>query len=541
MEVFEQRPWERVGWPSIPLCWSEGNPALDDFLPGCPEDVAGILERGKARLGAGPWEERRAELARCLGDYARGLGAPQASLEAAETLAEPGTVVVMAGHQPVLFGGPLFVWHKIATALALSEQIRALPGAPKVVTVFWNHSDDHDWGEANHCYLLNPNLDLQRVRVSLPASGRASCRVGVEHSLRELLPLVRELGPDTQEAQALLDAFAPEEGETLGGHVARLFFRAFGERGLLVLEPDALPREFFEPLRAWAGEAEAFRAELGTRAGELQDRGFEVTLPPEAPLFFEIGPQGKRRAVPDGLPFGQGGRPSPGALMRCLFQDWILPTLAYVAGPGELGYQALIQGFYHRLSLPRPVLVPRASWTLVEARLAGWLERWQLDLGDLDQAIPAVEELIVAKEGGAAVIDEGPSQVLEKLSARLAAEIAGIEAQVAKVDPKLLLPLDRFRLKAQGELERLATKIRHQQRNLSGAWRKHARRLCVELRPRGQLQERVLGGLQFYLRHGAALPRGLVQLVKGIPKTHGLVLLDQAPSSVPDLEAQGSE
>ena len=516
-----------MGWPTIPLSWAEGNPALDGFLPRCPEDAAGILEAGKARLGAGPWDEGRKELATCLEEYARTHGAPEASLEAARALAEPGTVVVLAGHQPVLFGGPLLVWHKIATALALSEELRRLPGAPKVVTLFWNHSDDHDWGEANHCFLLNPNLDLQRVRVSLPASGKATCRVGVSHSLRDLLALVRELAPDTREAQAILDAFAPEEGETLGGHVARLFFRAFGDRGLLVLEPDALSDVFFEPLRQWAAEAEAFRRDLATQAGELQDRGFEVTLHPEAPLFYEIGPEGKRRAVPDGLAFGHGGRPSPGALMRCLFQDRILPTLAYVAGPGELGYQALIQAFYERIGLSRPVLVPRASWTLVESRLAGWLERWKLSLGDLDQGVPSVEAKIVGQEGGQAVIDEGPSQTLEDLSASLAEGIARIEPQVAKIDSKLLLPLDRFRVRAQSELERLALKIRHQQRNLSGAWRKHARRLCVELRPRGELQERVLAGLQLYLRHGAALPKGLVQVVQGVPKQHGLLLLEE--------------
>jgi uncharacterized protein YllA (UPF0747 family) len=489
--------------------------------------VEAVLEAGRGRLGGGPWEETRKELAKCLGDYARAHGAGAASLEAAELLGEPGTVVVLAGHQPVLFGGPILVWNKIATALALSEEIRRLPGAPKVVTLFWNHSDDHDWGEANHCFLLNPNLDLQRVRVSLPASGKASCRVGVSHSLRDLLALLRELAPDTREAQKILDAFAPQDGETLGGHAARLFFRAFGDRGLLVLEPDALPERFFEPLRDWAREAEAFRADLATQAGELQDRGFEVTLHPEAPLFYEIGPEGKRRAVPDGLAFGAEGRPSPGALMRCLFQDRILPTLAYVAGPGELGYQALIQAFYRRMDLPRPVLVPRASWTLVEARLADWLERWNLSLSDLDQGGSLVEEKIVSREGGQAAVDEGPSRVLEELSARLARALAEIEPKVGSIDPKLLLPLDRFRVRTQGELERLAQKIRHQQRNLSGAWRKHARRLCVELRPRGELQERVLAGLQFYWRHGDSFPRGLVQVVQGLPTEHGLVRLEE--------------
>ncbi len=525
MKVFERRGFEGMGWPTIPLCWAGGNPALGDFLPACPEDAASILEAGRDRLGEGPWEGFRKELAAVLGAYAREHDAPEASLEAAKALGEPGTVLVLAGHQPVLFGGPLLVWNKIATALALAAQIRRLPGAPKVVTLFWNHSDDHDWGEANHCFLQNPNLDLQRVRISLPASGKASCRVQVEHSLRDLLGLARELAPDTRVAQGILDAFAPKAGETLGGHVARLFFRAFGERGLVILEPDALPDRFFEPLRDWGREAEDFRRDLGVQAGELLDRGFEVTLHPEAPLFYEIGTEGKRRAVPDGLAVGEGGRPSPGALMRCLFQDWILPTLAYVAGPGELGYQALIQPFYGRVGLARPVLVPRASWTLVEARLADWLSRWELSFQDLDKGVSAVEEAIVAKEGGGGVIDEAPSRVLEDLGAHLAEQIAGIEASVAKIDPKLLLPLDRFRVRAGGELLRLATKVRNQQRNLTGAWRKHARRLCVELRPRAELQERVLSGLQFYFRHGAALPRGLEQVVEGVPRTHGLVRL----------------
>ena len=74
---------------------------------------------------------------------------------------------------------------------------------------------------------------------------------------------------------------------------------------------------------------------------------------------------------------------SPGALLRPLVQDALLPTAAYVGGPAEIAYHAQIAPSYAHFGIPRPALLPRASLTLVEPQQARALEAERLSLGDL--------------------------------------------------------------------------------------------------------------------------------------------------------------
>ena len=159
--------------PGIFLSFIGNDPVLAKQFPKQPAGPREVLELAKARLASGVFAEGRIELADCLAAYANSHEADAAVLQAAESLAVPGTVAIVTGQQPGLFGGPLYIWHKVATALRLASDIRKLPGAPRVVTIFWNHSEDHDWGEANHTYLVNVALDLQRVRLGLPSTRTA--------------------------------------------------------------------------------------------------------------------------------------------------------------------------------------------------------------------------------------------------------------------------------------------------------------------------------------------------------------------------------
>ena len=78
--------------------------------------------------------------------------------------------------------------------------------------------------------------------------------------------------------------------------------------------------------------------------------------------------------------------PSPwsaGALLRPLVQDFLLPTAAYVGGPAEVAYHAQIGSVYAEFGIPRPVILPRPSVTLVEPQQARALDAEGLRLADL--------------------------------------------------------------------------------------------------------------------------------------------------------------
>ncbi len=532
MRVLDGIPLHRLPWPAISLAWCEGNPTLRELLPERPRSLEALLARAEDRRDFSPPEEQRASLAETMRRYAGDLGAPEAVFENLERFERPGTMAVVTGQQPALFGGPLFLWHKVATVLHLVERIRATPGAPEVVPIFWNHSEDHDWGEANHTYLVNPSLDVQRVRIPLPTSGKALYRLPVGPEIADAIHQAADLLPSTDRVDAVLDSLRPGAAvEHLGRHLGRLLFRWFGKRGLCVLEPCELPIRLRAPLLLWQREADRLRREFKALAAELGDRGQDVAVDPNAPFFFQIDGDGKRSALADGQEPSGERLPSPGVLPRCVWQDHLLPTLVYVAGPGELAYHGLAGPFYRLAGVPRPPLLPRASLTLVEGRLAEMLDRWEIPFDFLDRGPQAIEAWIAAREGEGgeteAAEEEPVESRLEALGQDFAAELHALEEGVAEVDRNLVLPVARFAARTRQELRKLAEKIRNQRRNKAGAYRQHARRLCAELRPRGSMQERVFSALPYLARYGDSLPEGLCRVADPFTRSHLLVRLEE--------------
>ncbi len=530
MRIFAELPLEHLDFPNLFVAFQANDPALGGLLPLRPAEPAALWRMCEGRRNYTGPERYRQGIARGLADYAERFDPPQEVRDAATSFAKPGCLAIVTGQQPGLLGGPLYTFHKIATALRLAEQLRALPGAPEIVTIFWNHSEDHDWAEANHSWLVNPAFDVQRLRLSLPSTGRPLDGIALGDELRSALAEARDLLPKTDEFLRETALFQLQaERETLAEQLSRQLFHHFGERGLLVLEPYCLPSETRELLADFHLRSEEVRGVLKGSVCELLARGFDVTVDPETAFSFHIPGGGKRSALPDGAPLPDGGRLSPGVLHRNLWQDSILPTLAFVAGPGELQYLALTGGIYGAFGVPRPPLIPRASFTYVDDKLYEFLERWQIGVQDLQQGSRHLQDLIAEREGGSQTeFFEGTGLLEEKLR-NLAEDFAKglreLEPGVAELDRNLVLPMAKLASRSRTEARKIAEKIARQRSGRSGVWRQHARRLSAWLLPRGSLQERVLPALPFLVRNGHRFVEDLVEHADPFACTHRVVRL----------------
>ena len=66
---------------------------------------------------------------------------------------------------------------------------------------------------------------------------------------------------------------------------------------------------------------------------------------------------------------------SPNVLLRPIVQDTLFPTVAYVAGPNELAYLGQLKPVYAHFGVPMPLMVPRASATLLDSAGVRFLGR----------------------------------------------------------------------------------------------------------------------------------------------------------------------
>lgn len=509
--------FRRIGTSEVHLRYLEDDPDLRALLGGRPRDAKDLLEHG-------PLEAKRllapGELGRALEDYATRHGAPPPVIENARRLGRGEAYVVVTGQQPGLFGGPLYTVHKAATAVRLARELSSRPGAPKVVPVFWNHTDDHDLDEVNRAFFVNQNLDLQRVRLEIPHGGEAIRDVAVGRAMERALAAAGDLLPRSEFRDAALDVFRPRHAdETLGDQLARLLFSMFGAHGLVVIEPRDLPASAFELLPRWFARADEIRGRVRSVSEHLSDLGFDVTLDPGTTLMFRSRPGRQRQSLADGEEFGGAGDLSPGVLLRPLWQDAVLPTIGFVVGPGELGYLAIVAALYKTLGVPRPAFVPRASLTLLERSMVKHLERFGWDVPELADGPEVLARVL--EDDGESPAERELQQTVDEVRRRLGA----VGDLLRSGDQQMVGPLERSRGKVVDELDKLLQKVRNSRQNRQGTGLRQIRRLCANLRPRGRMQERVLNVLPFLVAHGFELADQLIEAADPFCVQHGVLEL----------------
>ena len=509
--------FRRLGTSEVHLRYLEEDRDLGRFLGMRTRSVAELIKR--APTGAGRLLSRD-KLVTALHAYASRHGAPQEVHDNADRLLDPKVHVVVTGQQPGLMGGPLLTLHKAATAIRLCREINASGSDVQAVPVFWNHSDDHDLDEANRLFVVNQSQDVQRFRLEIDRTNEMLRTIEVGRELDKVLAEIDPLLPASEFRDWAIAACKPKKpGETLGDQQARILFELFGKHGLLIIEPRDLPPEAFDPLVRWWEKSEQVREKVKQTTDDLADVGIDVTLDPATTMMFEFT-GGHREPLADGEQVGRAQDLSPGVLLRPLWQDACLPTMAFVVGPGELAYLAVVAPLYRLLGVPLPVFVPRASLTLVEPSMQRLLSRFSLDLTDLDASPDKLAERLLQNAQGSDLEDS-----IDDVQSRLRADLEAIGQRLGALDSSMLGALDRARTKMLEELERLQQKVRNARQNREGTGIRQLRRLCSSLRPRGRPQERVLGPISFLANYGPDLAETLIAAADPFRVEHGVLEL----------------
>ena len=364
--------------------------------------------------------DHRQRLAALLLDQAEQFGATQAVRENIEQLRN-GAAAVVTGQQVALFGGPLLTLLKAATAIRKAQDATAQTGRAHV-PVFWLASEDHDLAEVDQIALPTKTaietlkLELESTR-PLPVGGlrvdggSEAGRARLESTLERASELIG-WGPT---ADLLRECYAPEQGTTLAQAFGKFLTSVFAEFGLVVM--DASSRGFHElgarALRAAIEEAQALETALLARSEELTSAGYHaqvLVVPGHSLLFLIEAETGARQPLRRGdngqwkagtrtystaellaILDSEPERLSPNALLRPVFQDTILPTAAYIAGPAEIAYFAQSAVIYQQVLGRVTPLLPRLSATLVEPALAKILAAHEIQFPQLWEAKTADE------------------------------------------------------------------------------------------------------------------------------------------------------
>lgn len=424
-----------------------------------------------------------------------------------DRLAAGAVLAVTTGQQPGLFTGPLYTVYKALSALALAERLERERRTP-VVPVFWVAGDDHDFAEASNTWFLNTAGDATQLVLRERAAAEPQRSLWREPCGAEAGAALDRLARETPETefkagvlQWLRHAYRPDA--SLADAAAEALHALLGARGLAVFR---------------AHHPAAKRA-----AAPLLLRAVDHTLPDgHTPVLIE-GDQGRDRLRRDDGVFetrrsGQRvtrdqlteiahtdpGCLSPNVLLRPAVEAALFPTMAYLAGPGELTYLPDAAPLYDLLGVARQTPVPRWSGVLVETRIDKVLERHQLALDAFAGPPGALEGRLVRD-----ALPEDTRQAFDALREHLEGDYARLGQLVARADPTLERTVASARNAALGGTHEIEKKLVAALKRTSETLVSQIARARAALYPGGQPQERALTYASFAIRYGPALLDGL--------------------------------
>ncbi len=420
-----------------------------------------------------------------------------------ESLLSENTFTVTAAHQPCLFLGPLYNVYKISCAINLANQLKAQFPDKNFVPVFWLGTEDHDVEELSHVYVNGKNIEWQHTGAG--ASGKwyiASMKAAVEE--------LKSLSPNEEIISILENGLS--KYQTFGSFTQYFVHEIFKEHGLVVLDGDnaSLKKKFAAVIKDEVLNSRAI--EVLKSNIDFLEANYKAQAKPRDINFFYLGEGTRERIVfnsstgkfevnNSSLSFTKDKmaaeiethpeRFSPNVIYRPLYQEMILPNLAFVGGAGELSYWLELKPLFDYYKVNYPMQVMRSSGAVVNAQVQKKLEKLNLTaidfFGDVEQLI---NRYVQQNMNGALYLTDEKKRIEELFDSVLT------KAESADVTLKQTASAEKQ--KAITSLENLEAKMLKAEKRRQETSVNQIRSVHAALFPDGEPQERRESFIPFY-------------------------------------------
>lgn len=474
-------------------------------------------------------------------------GASEATVSNIERLRDPQSVVVVGGQQAGLLTGPLYTINKIVSIIVMAKEQEEALGRP-VLPVFWIAGEDHDFDEINHIYMpqsprMKKHKILQKQMKKEAVSEMEMDQEAIQTWIDRLFMGLRE----SEHTNHLYDLIKGElkRSVTFVDLFARLTHYFFKEEGLILMDAQhkdlrQLESGYFqEMIRKQPEISEGVVRSLHLTA----QQGYSVNLEAEVEdghLFYKWNgertllmkdEEGNWRGKKDECCFSEEEllhiaetEPhllSNNVVTRPLMQDLVLPSLTFIAGPGEVGYWSALKPVFEALNIQMPPVMPRLSMTLLDRQNEKWLRRHLIDIEKaVNEGVTEDKSKWIAMQSYPPIeeLADEVKRAIERAHRPLKEKAHEIRDDIGQIAEKNLFYLFR-------DVEFL------QERMADALEEKHGRELEVfdqidlRIHPEGGLQERIWNILPFANDHGPGLPKQLLTVEYDWRKAHHVIFM----------------
>ena len=332
-----------------------------------------------------------------------------------ELLKLDNTYTITTGHQLNIFAGPLYFIYKIVTAIKLARELKTSFPDKNFVPVYWMASEDHDFAEIN-----NTDIGGKKVHWWYEAAG-ATGRINPDTMRQALNEYKGALG---------LEGHAPELArivekaytgfDKLADATRYLVNALFGQYGLVIIDADdaRFKKQFAPIIEQDIIEQNSFK-NISATNDELQKLGVHIQVNPREINFFYLQDKSRERIVfendsyhvlntetrftKEELQQEIAARPecfSPNVVMRPLYQEYILPNIAYIGGGAEVVYWLELKSTFEHYKVNFPVLMLRNSGLVIRKESAAKIAKMELSTADLFKGTDVIKNNWIKKHSG---------------------------------------------------------------------------------------------------------------------------------------------
>ena len=425
-----------------------------------------------------------------------------------DLLSQKNTFTVVTAHQPSLFTGPLYYILKIFSTINLAEQLNAKYPQYNVVPVFVTGGEDHDFEEVNHTNLFGKKIEWE--------SGEMGS-VGMMKTDKLPLAELKEILGNSEKAQEVFSIFekAYTKNERYSDGVIEMVHRLFAEYGLVVLnmtrpelkakfrniaEEEILNQSSFKIVNETIEKLETIG--LNAQASPREINLFYLKNQMRERIVFE---EGKYQVLNSKLSFSEKEikeelqnhpeRFSPNVILRPLYQEIILPNLAYIGGGGEIAYWLERKTQFEHYGINFPMLIRRNSAMWIDKTSGKKLKKVGLTETEIFADTDGLIKNFVKLNTEAELSLKDEKKEINRI-------FDSILAKAKKIDPGLNKAVQGEMAKQLKAVSNLEAKLLRAEKNNHDVALNQIRGIKDKLFPGNGLQERKENFLGIYLKHG---------------------------------------
>jgi bacillithiol biosynthesis cysteine-adding enzyme BshC len=430
-----------------------------------------------------------------------------------------------------IFTGPLYFIYKIVTAINLARDLKLQFPEYNFVPLYWMATEDHDFAEINHV-----KIEDKKLTWATDAMG-ATGRISTADMKETLLAYQGYLGIG-EHGKKLSELVEEAYGgkKSLADATRCLVNGLFGKYGLLCLDADepALKEQFADIVYQDIAGQHSF-TQISQSNASLEDLGYKVQVNPREINFFYMDDRVRERIVEEkgryqvlnsSISFSKEElqeeilkspeKFSPNVVMRPVYQEVILPNLAYIGGGAETTYWLQLKNTFDHYQIPFPILILRNSALVIDPQTELKMHRLGINYKDVfSDAERLKTDWIKAHVSDPLCLND------EQRAIR--AVFDQIKLNAYKIDKTLAQSADSAKTRALKLIEALEKKLMRAEKRKNATSLNQIDHLKAKLFPNGVLQERILNLAPLYIHYGDAFIEALIDTFK--PLDHEFTVL----------------